>query len=566
MLWVGTASTAALMWMVVWRPIAVAPVHNLAVGLALGMASLALVVASAEVKTATGWLLVGANALLIGFLVRSLPALVLEFAPLHDGYFYLVSLLNVTQAGTLEPAYSTWYSLVGQQLDWPVLQLLSAQIAAWSGVAPVDVARHLPAVVGSFTYFAVGLLAYATFRSWGVAALAGVLGGFADAVLYYQSEYQPQGLAILVVLFFLFLLVASRTAPSIRARLLVIVVGAGLLFTHHGSTLMLPFLVGPLVVLPIFARMVPSVDRAGKATGRGAGVVKVLAGLAEYRSVGVLLVVAAVALHVYYYDGILRLMLRTVDPSALFNAGSSTGAPPELWYSALRATKYVLLVMGLIGFFRCLRSPTSNALLLAVLTLGLVVGTLVGLVALPAGASRFLALTLPVIGVFAAYALIGGDQPSAGVRKLVRFGALTLAGLYVAAGIANAQASSVAYLLTDPPRSAGAWYGDALPRTDLVALAGQWLGKTDSPDRIYAVDFSTRMAPFFYGHISDTRAIYDRPDPPTFCQANVFVVDYQLTAEQFMEPRLTFNPLDFDRVYDNGSVAVFLRRTAGCKT
>lgn len=48
MLWVGTASTAVLMWMVVWRPIAVAPVHNLAVGLALVLASLALVVASAD--------------------------------------------------------------------------------------------------------------------------------------------------------------------------------------------------------------------------------------------------------------------------------------------------------------------------------------------------------------------------------------------------------------------------------------------------------------------------------------------------------------------------------------
>ena len=554
------------MWMVVWRPIAVAPVHNLAVGIALVMAALALVWASVEVKTGTGWLLVGINALLIGFLVRSLPALVLENLPLHDGYFYLVSLLNVTRAGTLDPAYASWYSQVGQQLNWPVLQLATAQIASWSGVDPADLARYLPAAFGSLTYFAVGLLAYSAFKSWRVAALAGVLGGFTDSVLYFQSEYEPQGLAILTVLFFIFVMVASRTAPSMRARFLMVLIGAALLFTHHGSTLILPILVGPLVVLPIIAGLMRSGYRAGEEIGRRDGVVKVLAALAEYRSVGVLIVVGTLALHLYYYDAITRFLLATVDPSALFRAASSSSAPPELWFSALRSAKYVVLMMGLVGILRCLRSPTATSVLLAVLVLGLIAGTLVTLVALPSAAFRFFALMLPIAAVFAAYALIGGDQTLTRGHKVMRSGALMVAALCVAAGIANAQQSSVAYFFADPPRSAGAWYGGAPPRTDLMALAGRWLGKTDSPDRIYAADFSTRMAPFFYGHISDTREIYGGQDPQSFCQANVLVVDYQLTAEHLMEPRLTFNPLDFDRVYDNGSVAVFLRRTLGCQT
>jgi hypothetical protein len=566
MLWVGTAATALLMWMVVWRPIAVAPVHNLTVGIALVVAALALVSASVEVKTVTGWFLVGINALLIGFLVRAVPAFVLGYAPLHDGYFYLVSLLNVTQAGTLEPAYATWYGQVGQQLDWPVLQLVTAQVASWSGVAPADLARYLPAAFGSLTYFAVGLLAYSAFPSWRVAALAGVLGGFTDSVLFFQGGYQPQGLAILVLLYFLFLLVVSRTAPSIRTRFLMLLVGAAFLFTHHASTLVLPVLVGPLLILPIVAGLMLSVGRAGEATGRRDRVVKVLAALAEYRSVAVLLVVGTLALHLYYYDAIVRFILTAVDPSALLSAANSTSTPPELWLSALRWAKYLVLVMGLVGILRSLRSPTANPVLLVVLALGLMAGTLVSLAALPAAAFRFFALMMPVAAIFAAYALIGGDQTAARGQKVLRSGALTLAAVCVAAGIANAQQSSVAYLFADPPRSAEAWYGGALPRTDLMALAGQWLGKTDSPDRIYAVDFSTRMAPFFYGHISDAREIFGGQDPNSFCQANVLVVDYQLTAEQLMEPRLTFNPSNFDRVYDNGSIAVFLRRTLGCQT
>jgi hypothetical protein len=552
------------MWMVVWRPVAAGTVHNLIVGVALLTLALALVRASVEVKTARGWLLVGAHALLIGFLVRSLPALVLQHPPLHDTYFYLASLLNVTEANTLDPVYSGWYSQVGQQLNWPVLQLLTAQVASWSGADPIDVALYLPAAFGSLSYFALGLLAYVAFATWRVAALAGVFGGFVDGLLYFQSEYQPQGLALLTVFFFLFLLVASRASPSIRARSLMILVGAALLFTHHGSTLLLPILVGPLLVLPIVARRVLLVARAD-GTGAWHAVMKVVAGLAEYGSVSVLLIVATIALHLYYYDAIIRFIVASVDPSALFQGGSTVGPSPELWFSALRATKYVLLAICLLGIWRTLRSPTANPVLLGVLSSSLIAGALISLAAFPGGALRFFAMALPVATIFGAYALVGTNPRRSRQGRVLQLGALALGALSVVGGIANAQSPSVAYLFADPPRSAGAWYGGALPRTDLVALAGQWLGKNDTPERIYAVDFSTAMAPFFFGHISDTRMIVGGPDPRRICRANVFVVDYPLTAEGFMEPRLRFSSIDLDRAYDNGSVAIFLGRQPGCK-
>jgi hypothetical protein len=42
------------------------------------------------------------------------------------------------------------------------------------------------------------------------------------------------------------------------------------------------------------------------------------------------------------------------------------------------------------------------------------------------------------------------------------------------------------------------------------------------------------------------------------------VVDYRIADEGFMEPRLSVDTSTLDRIYDNGSIAVFLRRVTGC--
>jgi hypothetical protein len=561
-LWVVAAAASSLFLAAVWRPFSAPQVHNVVVVTSLLATAVALLGASATVVSARGWLIVGASALLVGFLVRGLPVLQLEHHPLHDGYFYLVSLLNITDAGTLEPAHVDWYSQVAQQLNWPVLQLLSAEISSWSGVPPAHLARLLVPAIGSLTYFAVGLLAFRAFLSWRVAALAGVLGSFGDPVLYYQSEYQPQGLALLSALFFAYLVLASRSAEGPRIRLLMMLAGSAFLFTHHGSTLVLSLMVVPLLIGAPIAMAVASRLPAEADVGRIRTALSAVGQLTEFRSIAVLLIAGTAALHFYYFDAIVRFLLTSLDPSMFFRAGGGQESP-ALWFSVLRGGKYILLGLAAVGVWRALRTPSRNTLALSLVAIGLFAGTALSLVAFPGGAARFLAFTIPVVSIFAARAIVDVVE-GMGTSRL-RIGAvLGIAGLYVAAGVANSQSTSLGYLLVDPPLSSGAWFGGAVPRTDLTARAGYWIGKHDRPTEIYAVDLSTRMAPFFFGRVSDTRVILATTARPPDCRANALVVDYELTAQGYMEPRLSFDQELFNRVYDNGSVAIYLRRIAGC--
>jgi hypothetical protein len=278
--------------------------------------------------------------------------------------------------------------------------------------------------------------------------------------------------------------------------------------------------------------------------------------LAAFRSIAVLLIAGTLAMHFYYFDAIVRFILASFDGSLALQPASQE--PPALWFSVLRAGKYIVLGIAAVGILKCLRSPTRSQLVLAVVTIGLVVGTGISLLVFPSGAVRFLAFTMPVAAIFAAFVIVARVR-QAGVSPLMKGSTLALCGLFVAAGVANSESTSLGYLLLDPPRSSGAWYGGSLPRTHLTALAGQWISRNDSPDAIYAVDLSTRMAPFFFGRVADRRVIVGPSNPPNYCPANSLVVDYELSAEGLMVPRLSVDATKFDRVYDNGSVAVYRR-------
>jgi hypothetical protein len=547
------------MYLAVWRPLDDGSVHNILVLGALILSSVSLVYASSSVATSMGWLKVGVSAVVIGFLVRSLPVVILPEPPLHDGYFYLVSLLNVADADTLQPEYQAWYSQIAQQLNWPVLQLLATQLHAWSGLPLDSIWRFLPAGLGSLTYFAIGLLAYQVFGNWRTASVAGILGGFTDLVLYYQSEFQPQGLAILAVLFFLFLILASRDTTAPGVRVLMLLTGAAVLFTHHASTLMLSFIVAPLLALPLVARGLASITDP---TAAARPALTALNRLADFRSVAVLLIVATATVHFFYFDGIARLVLTGLDPATLFNSHITGGDQPEWWVAVLRLAKYGLFGLGLMGLVVAVRSPTRSSLLLAVLSLGLFIGAGLGLAVFPSASTRFLALALPVAAIFAGHFVVRRHGRIGNPLVASPIGVIAL-GLLVAAGIMNSQ-GSLAYLLVDPPRTAGTWYGGALPRTDLVAQAGAWIQRNDRSTDFYAVDFSTRMAPFYYGHVTDSRIRYDSTVTTVNCRATVVVVDYVLTAEGYMKPTLDVSAPGFARVFDNGSIAVYRRAEATC--
>lgn len=564
-LWAVALAMACLIFLVAWKPTTNPAVHNGLVIAALLAAAVALVRASLQVATDRTWLLVGVHAALLGLFVRLLPAILLGPLPLHDGYYYLVSTMNITSLGTLDPVLVSWYGEIEQQLNWPVMHLLAAQLTVWTGIPPDELSRYVPALLGCLTYFAIGLLAYEVFQSWRIAAVAGTLGSFADSTLYYQMEYHPQGMAILSALVFLCLLLASRRIADIKARLLLLIVGGAFLFTHHASTLIMLMIAAPLLALPRLGGWLGGIGRL-RNHRRIAMFATALQDFGAFGSLLTLLLVATIALHTFYSDAIARAVINRLTPDEVAPMGSST---PALWLTILRSPKYALLLLTAIGMWLTLRRASSAQRLLIALALVLLAGAAIAQAAIPDGSVRLLAVTYPIAAIFASVVLVRIAERVVAQRVVVAHRVIALAAtggaaLFIAAGIANSQGTSLPYLMIDPPRSAAAWYGGALPRTDRMALAGDWIRRYDSDGRVYAADFATLMGVFYYGRVPTSRIFRGGPEAAAYCAADVLVVDYDLEAEELMDERVATDEGGLSKVYDNGSVAVYQRPKALC--
>jgi hypothetical protein len=562
LLWCATFFALGLVSIIVWRPFKGAPTtHNTLVLLSLTGECLALSITTCLIRTRREWSIFVIHAVIIGFLVRSIPVLLLSHPPLHDGYFYYASLIDLVDTQSFKPVMQDWYPDVGRQLHWPVLQLLTYQIHLWSGAQLDDLWRFLPPATGSLTVVTIGLIAYQAYQSWRIAAIAGLIGSLSDLVLYYQAEYHPQGIAILLATFLIYMIFASRASQRLGIRMLTILVCAAFLFSHHASSLVLPFLLTPLLVVPLLLKLSRRLATTIDENHRWALPWKRLQAeahrLSMFNSVVVLLVVAALTLQIYRSNDIMNLAVRSLDP--IFWGKSNTGETVELvwWFSLLRMSKYLMLVLGGIGIVFAIRRSSISSIILLVLTMTLFLGGIAGTVVMKDASARFLALWFPFTAIPAAVALDHLIETSGRWRFHAAAIAVLVSAVYLAANILNAQ--TPAYFLDQTPRSAGVWYGNRLPRTDRLAMTGLWLRDHTSTQSRYAVDFSTRMVPFFFSGRPERQLIYKQTDQAAYCRADYLVIDYSLEDSNFMSPLVGIDRSGYARVYDNGSIGVYQR-------
>jgi hypothetical protein len=577
LLWIAALSTVGFIWVVTWRPFgSAAALHNAVAAVLLGVMCLTFVASALMVSTEREWGLLALHVTLAGFLVRCIPILGVPYPTLHDGYFYYAALLNIVDGRSLDPTTRDWYSSVGQQLRWPVLHDIAAQLVQWTSVDSSGYWRFLPPALGALTFIAVGLLTEEVYGSWRFAALAGLLATFSDLVLSFQSEYHPQGLALVVFSFFVYLLIKSRSASGPGLRVLMLLIGAVFLFTHHLSSVVLPFMLVPLLLIPVVFEVLVKL-------GFGRGRLERLFPIPERTQVEIrrlwalgtavtLLVVAASSFHFFFDDTVLRQLLasaktpftapRNVNPVLPAElAGIFPNHPPAWWVSVLHAGKYFLMVPAFVGVLLVVKRPTSKQIIVVGLMGVLIVYSLAGIIATAIPSIRFLAFWYPIASVLAAAGLatIALKWRRAFALPVV----VCMAAIYCAVGIVDQDVP--AHIFENTPRTTGLWYGNAVPNMDRMALAGEWLRTHTPDDATYSVDFSTRTSPFFFARRSDRQIVFDPVDPRAHCFADYTEVDEELDQGGYLQPQIPVNYWDRPRIYDNGSIAIYAYNdSVGC--
>ena len=288
---------------------------------------------------------------LYGFVIRSVTTLRLGVPFLHDSYFYMVSTQNILGSATLSPTLSGFFPQVVNLLPWPLMQLETVSGASLTGVGASLWYGFQEPALGSLTSVATFLLARTSTKRTDASLVAAIFVASSDAIIYYQAEYHPQGLAVLILILFLYAFLRSRVTVGVSFEILALVFVAGLVFVHHFSSLFIGLLAIGFLGAGFLTERSPLKRVMSLRHGET---------LRADLSLWTLVSVGALGYLFYYYpdvvQGFVSLLERATPAAVLFTTGP--GVP--LAATAGNAMKWGVLLLALFAVWKLLGSLTTK--------------------------------------------------------------------------------------------------------------------------------------------------------------------------------------------------------------
>jgi len=355
--------------------------------------------------------------------------------------------------------------------------------------------RFVAPLFGAIFSLMAFLLAKLVTKNDSVALLAALFATMSDVIIFYQSEYHPQGLALLlfVVLVYVWLRLVEKGSWAYGT---LFGIGAGsFLLSHHFSSLYIGLLVFSFVIGNQLLRLIYKRRGFSLATQP----------MANLRRGYAFLICFGGAVMLYHF-----ILYPTA--SEQFMAEATTAAPGialhdvPLFTFLLRLAKWGILSLGVASIVYILRKPTreelSLILLLVLIMLTGALGMACMLGELTAGVpiDRFIAFYAPLISIFAAmtvHKLLSHTKSSVKRPLLIKGATILGAGVLLAAGFFNAQIP--AFYFKSSSINTFYWYSNRLPVMEQYKPAGEWIGEYTPDNSRYGVEFHTRVIPFFYG-------------------------------------------------------------------
>jgi hypothetical protein len=454
--------------------------------------------------------------LLFVFLTRAIPAVRLAYQPLVDPYYYFICAFNVDTAGTLSPVYSWWYDVVKQQLTWPALQIIATFLMNLTGIHSVDFLRLVPPLLGIVFFMGVFLLAREITRNNGIALLAGLFATSGDTVLFYQSEFHPQGLAFVLFVFLVFSIIRHFSNPSPVNGFLLVIFSLVFAFSHHFSTLFLGlfslFMISVLCVMQKLSWF----DMKNHDSSN----------FSRQLIPWIILAFVMFINHLYQYSAFLevsRMSIMYLLHPAGYLIAMDTHIPVTV--TILNAVKYLLLFLAVMSLFCLYTTRKKNQVLAFIILAGLVIFGIAGTFIAFLPVDRIIGFYIPFAATFAALTLFAFRRrwfPS--WNPAVKTGLVLFVSLIILiAGPFNFFGPGI--LLHDVPKNSYYWHSGDYSDFSSFGIPGKWIQGAVVKDSGFLSFGSvnagyTFMIPYYYGEIART---YPEPASGNPARADYFI-------------------------------------------
>lgn len=442
------------------------------------------------------------QSLIFAFIARAVPNLRLSYPPLHDPYFHYVCTLNVLEYGTLKPILGWWYSLLNRQLHWPDMHLITVILEKVTGINIMQFFRFQEPAMGILFFLAVFLLAKTVTENNDVALMAGLFASINDIIIFYQSEYHPQGLSFVYFIFLFYCFIKSRQVTGVCYRFISLIFIIVFALSHYFVPFFLAIVFSSYVVVTLMTRFFSyfSVIRNKYSN--------IFENVTSDYAYFLIVIIFSLSCHLFVFSGAFKDFLGmaggSVAPAQLVSIGSSS---VPLFTSILSSCKWGLFILAIISIILIFATKNVNEFRLGTITLVIIFGSVAGNYVVNSPLDRLIGLYAPFAAIFASLTLhryvhgnFGGIHKN---RKVIV--SIFIASILMTAGFFNSQ--TPAYFFKDTRIDTYYWYSNRLPSMDEYKGAGEWIGTFSGKNPFYETEFDTRIIPFYYGKQSDNSLI-----------------------------------------------------------
>ena len=438
--------------------------------------------------------------LIFAFVTRAIPTLRLTYQPLEDPYYYFISTLNVANFGTLEPFLSWWYGLTQQQLSWPDLHIIGSSLMTFTGIQSIEILRYVLPGMGAVFFLGVFLLAKEITNNVSVALLAGLFASTSDSVLFYQSEYHPQGIAFIYFVFFLVLIIRYFSTPSLVNGSLMIVYALVFSLSHHFSSvffgmLSVFFLLSFWIFQSFFSRYINFNDSK------------------QYNYYILPWTIIAILMffsHIFKYPAFLKVvssaMMNEIVP---IRALITYGPTVPLQATILNSLKYLLLGLAIISILYIFKSKNKKEFFCFIILIGILIAGAIGTFIAFIPVDRLIGFYVPFAALFASLTLYRFHDVwlSKWRTKYKKIIIVVISLMILIAGPLNF--FGPALIFHDSPKDPYYWHCNDYSGFSSYGVPGDWIKKYISQQSTFSSYNDTFMIPYFYGQIPATRGYSD---------------------------------------------------------
>ena len=491
--------------------------------------------------------------MIFAFLVRSIPNLVMNIQPLHDSYFYYTCTLNIIETGTITPFLTSWYPNIGDQLQWPLMQILNVCLFYMTNINLTQLLKFQEPFMGVIFFLGIFILAKVTTKNDKIAIIAALIATFTDSVIFYQAEFHPQGFAFVLFAFLIYAFIKSRIINKMSFRLLTLIFALSFILSHHFSSIFLGLLcISYIIFIEIFS-ITPYIKETFK---------KVSGDLKKDITLFILIAVSAIAYHLYVTYSLLQNFIESSLDTSPGNALIYVGGAVPLTATILNSVKWITLILALISILWVFKTKKPNQIRLMTFFLCIISAGVVGQFVISGPIDRFIGFYIVVASIFASLTLYYWYEKPSKSRKFFP-NSLTqnkkilivtlLTTIIIISGVLNSQTPS--YFFKDSGTSDFYYYSNIIPAMDEYSAAGNWMNETISTNTKdnskFGTEFDTRIIPFYFASVPYNNIQWAYQTPQSYKELlndNYILINPKIPYQYSNKSNYEV----LDKVYDNG--------------